>query len=67
MNPKWHKIKRFNVKTVVKTLSGPQTNKHSIKKKASTHHFAVKSVELKLERTSITVEDTVAESENLFQ
>jgi hypothetical protein len=68
VNPKWHKIKQLNAKTVVKTSSGLQMNKHSIKKKDLTPRFVVKNAELKLEQISTEVTEVmVAPSENLFQ
>jgi hypothetical protein len=45
VNPKWHfKIKTFNVKTAVKTSSGPQMNRNFISKKALTRLSVVKIV-----------------------
>ena len=62
MISKWHfKIKKFNAKTVEPSLLGPKKSKNSTKKRVSTHHFAVKIVELKLEQTS-TVDKGEAES-----
>lgn len=70
MISKWQcKIKKFNAKTVVPNLHGPQKSKNSINKKASMHHFAVKIVEQKLVQTSM-VEAEAAGTEvqdNLFQ
>ncbi len=55
---KWHfKINQFNAKTVEPSLLGQQKSKNSIKKRVSTHHFAVKIVVQKHAQTSTMVEE----------
>jgi neutral trehalase len=66
VNHKWHpKINKSNVKTAVAILPGQLKNKSSTSKKVLTHLFVVKTAVQKHAQTSITVEDTVEDNENL--